>query len=296
MTIEGKQTSSVEFMNASHRFIGLAFFMGLLSTPFVYGQDNIILKNGSEIQAKVLEVSPGQIKYRRQDNPDGPIYTTGTTDVLLIKYANGTKDVLGQSANRPPHMTLAPMNPAGPGMINSMGNTAIGRLGYHTGFFSRYFTNGTGERIDNSTVRSLLVEHTDAMRAYQRGQSLHRWTYVTAGTGIALIGAGVVVATVGEGGFGGNDGNRRDGANTNATTNNGEKNGSDHRGDHGSTEVGIALAGGGVLLGVAAIILNHRATVQFRRAANRYNQYQPATSLRFGPSRRGLGVGMVYTF
>ncbi|WP_461117027.1 hypothetical protein [Spirosoma jeollabukense] len=280
-------------MNASHRFIGLALFMGLLSAPFVYGQDNIILKNGSEIQAKVLEVSPGQIKYRRQDNPDGPIYTTGTTDVLLIKYANGTKDVLGQSANRPPRTAPAPMNPTGSEMTNSIGNAALGRLGYHTGFFSRYFTNTAGERIDNSVARSLLVEHPDAMRTYRRGQSLRRWTYVAAGTGIALIGAGAVVAAVGDGGFGGNESNRRDGVNTNSTTTADERN---RRGDHGSTEVGIALAGGGVLLVVAAIILDHRATVQFRRVADRYNQLQPATSLRFGASQRGLGVGMVYTF
>ncbi|MVM30930.1 hypothetical protein GO755_12885 [Spirosoma sp. HMF4905] len=279
-------------MNASHRFIGLALLMGLLSTPFVYGQDNIILKNGSEIQAKVLEVSPGQIKYRRQDNPDGPIYTTGTTDVLLIKYANGTKDVLGQSTSRSSRMAPAPMNPVLSAPAPSTGATTPGRLGYHTGLFSRYFTNSVGERIDNSVARSLLVEHPDAMRIYRRGQSLRKWTYATAGTGLALIGAGAIVAAVGDGGFGRNEGNRRDGTTTNSTINNDERN----RGDHGSAEVGIALAGGGVLLGVAAIILDHRATVQFRRAADRYNQQQPATSLRFGPSSRGLGIGMTYTF
>lgn len=216
----------------------------------------------------------------------------GTTDVLLIKYANGTKDVLRQSATRPSLLAPAPMNPAEPGMTSSMGNAALGRVGYHTGFFSRYFTNGAGERIDNSVARSLLVEQPDAMRAYQRGQSLRRWTYVTAGTGTMLIGAGAVVAAVGDGGFGRNEGNRRDGTNTNSTTTDERI----HRGDHGSAEVVIALAGSGILLGVAAIIVDHRATVQFRRAADRYNQQQPATSIRFRPSSRGLGIRMVYTF
>jgi len=279
------------------RFSSLILLTGLLSASGAFAQDNIILKNGSEIQAKVLEVLPGQIKYRRQDNPDGPIYTTGTTDVLLIKYANGTNDVLSQPIQRAPRMSPAPMNPAQSGMAGSTGNAALGRLGYHTGLFSRYFTDGAGERIDHSVARSLLVEHPDALRAYRRGQSLRRWTYLTAGTGIALIGAGAVVAAVDEGGFGGNDGNRRDGVNTSSTTNTDGKNGADHRGDHGSTEVGIALAGGGVLLGVAAIILDHRATVQFRRAAERYNLHpQSPTSLRFGLSQRGLGIGMAYTF
>ena len=266
--------------------------MALLSTSFVYGQDNIILKNGSEIQAKVLEVSPGQIKYRRQDNPDGPIYTTGTLDVLLIKYANGTKDVLNQPTTHTIGRSTAPMNPAGSGTVPSISAPALGRLGYQTGLFSRYFTNGAGERIGNSEVRSLIAEHSDAMQSYRRGQSLRRWTYATAGTGIALISAGAIVAAVGDGDFGRNEGNRRDGASTNSTTDNDGRN----RGNHGSTKVGIALAGGGVLLGVAAIILDHRATVQFRRAADRYNQQQPATSLRIGPSQRRLGIGMLYTF
>ncbi|MBN8826601.1 MAG: hypothetical protein J0I82_31545 [Spirosoma sp.] len=270
--------------------------MSLLSMPLVYGQDNIILKNGSEIQAKVLEVLPGQIKYRRQDNPDGPVYTTGTSDVLLIKYANGTKDVLNPSASRASRMVPNALPLTGSGNTNAIGTPAINRLGYHTGLFSRYFTNGTGERVNNSVVHTLLLDHPDAMQAYQRGQSLRHWTYATAGTGIALIGAGAVVALVGDGSFGGNEGHRRDTSIPNSTTDQNGKSGSDRHGDFGSTEVGVALAGGGVLLGVAALILDHRATVQFRRAADRYNSTQPATSLRIGPSQRGLGVGLVYTF
>ena len=280
-------------MNASHRFIGLALLMGLLGTPLVYGQDNIILKNGSEIRAKVLEVSPSHIKYRRQDNPEGPVYTTGTSDVVLINYANGTKDVLNQPATPAPRMTPAPMNPFLSGTLPSTGAITLSRLSYHTGLFSRYFMIGTGERIDNSVARSLLVEHPDAMRAYRRGQSLRRWTYVTAATGLALIGAGVIVAAVGEGVFGGNEENSRGGVNTNSTMDTDGRN----RGDHGGAEIGMAVAGGGVLLGVAAIILDHRATVEFRRATDRYNLHQqPPTSLRFGPSSRGLGVGMTYSF
>lgn len=283
-------------MSASHRLIGLALCMGLLGTPMVYSQDNIILKNGSQIQAKVLEVSPGQIKYRRQDNPDGPVYTTVTTDVFLINYANGTKDVLNQPVSHAPRRSVASVNPVAPGIAPSASAMILGRLGYHSGLFGRYFTDGADERIDNSVVRSLLNEQPDAFRAYRRGQSLRRWTYATAGAGLALIGTGAILTAVGDGGFGRIDNNRRHGTTTSSATDTDGKNGSDHRGDHGSAEVGMALVGGGVLLGVAALVLDHRATVQFRRAADRYNQQHPATSLRFGPSLRGLGMGVIYTF
>ena len=84
---------------------------------------------------------------------------------------------------------------------------------------------------------------------------------------------------------------------TNATRNN-DENGDmdDDDDDNGEAElVGAAVVGGGVLLGVVSVWLDHRATVQFRRAANRYNS-RAVTTLRFVPSRRGLGVGAVLTF
>ena len=58
--------------------------------------DNIILRNGDEISAKVLEVTIDVIKYRKCDNPDGPIYSILKSDVFMIKYANGTKDIISK--------------------------------------------------------------------------------------------------------------------------------------------------------------------------------------------------------
>lgn len=278
LVIDGGQSLLSYPMRSFPLFAKLLLLAGLFSTTGVYAQDNIILKNGSEIQAKVLEISPGQIKYRRQDNPDGPIYTTGTADVLLIKYANGTKDVLSQPASRLPGTSLAPLQ----SVPSSSPGPGAGRLDYHRGFFSRYFTNGAGERIAPSETRLLLGTYQDAMTAYRRGQSLRRWSYVTAGAAVALVGTGATIALLGD--------NHR----TNSSTNNDGRAG---RRDRESTEVGIALAGGGVLLGVTSLFLHHRTTIQFRRATDRYNLHQqPATSLRFGPSQRGLGVSTVYTF
>lgn len=56
-------------------------------------QDIITLKNGEEISAKVTEIELNLIKYRRFDNQTGPVYTVNKTDVFMIKYENGTKDV-----------------------------------------------------------------------------------------------------------------------------------------------------------------------------------------------------------
>jgi len=58
-------------------------------------QDMIIKKNGDEIQAKVLTVSDSQVNYKKWSNQDGPTYILPCTDIFMIKYTNGDKDVFG---------------------------------------------------------------------------------------------------------------------------------------------------------------------------------------------------------
>ena len=56
--------------------------------------DNIIMKNGDEISSKILEITPDQIKYKKCTNLDGPLFTINKSDVLFIRYADGTKDIV----------------------------------------------------------------------------------------------------------------------------------------------------------------------------------------------------------
>jgi hypothetical protein len=58
--------------------------------------DVIILQNGSEIRAKVLEVGVHDIRYKECDNPDGPIFTIVKRDVFMIRYPNGSKTVINE--------------------------------------------------------------------------------------------------------------------------------------------------------------------------------------------------------
>jgi hypothetical protein len=71
--------------------------IGLASFPintFVEKCDNIILKDGKEISAKVLEVTPDLIKYKKCDNLDGPLFSINKSDVIMIRYSDGTKDII----------------------------------------------------------------------------------------------------------------------------------------------------------------------------------------------------------
>ncbi len=59
-------------------------------------QDIITKKDGTDISAKVLELTITEIKYKRVDNLSGPIYTLPKADVLMIRYEDGTKDIFNE--------------------------------------------------------------------------------------------------------------------------------------------------------------------------------------------------------
>lgn len=53
------------------------------------GCDQIVLRNGDVVDAKVKEVGVNEIRYKKCDRQDGPDYTISKRDVLSIKYSNG---------------------------------------------------------------------------------------------------------------------------------------------------------------------------------------------------------------
>jgi hypothetical protein len=58
-----------------------------------YSQDLITKKNGEDLKVKVLEVNISEIKYKKFDNLNGPIFSILKSEVLIIRYENGTKDI-----------------------------------------------------------------------------------------------------------------------------------------------------------------------------------------------------------
>jgi hypothetical protein len=63
-----------------------------------FSQDVITKKSGEEIQAKIIEVGQTEIKYNKFDNLSGPIYIMPKSDVSMIQYENGTKDIFNEES------------------------------------------------------------------------------------------------------------------------------------------------------------------------------------------------------
>jgi hypothetical protein len=64
-----------------------------LTIFFSYSQDIITTKSGEDIKAKVLEVNTTEIKFKKIDNIEGPTFSVLKSEILLVRYSNGTKDI-----------------------------------------------------------------------------------------------------------------------------------------------------------------------------------------------------------
>lgn len=74
-------------------FITLVFW----NTYNVSAQDILTKRNGDEIEVKVLKISDSEVEYKKWSNPNGPSYTVSKSDVFMIKYKNGEKDVFSDT-------------------------------------------------------------------------------------------------------------------------------------------------------------------------------------------------------
>jgi hypothetical protein len=75
-------------------------------TQFGYSQqdiknicDKILFIDGTEIQAIVKEVNSTEIKYKKCEFQDGPIYSIESSKVFIIKFKNGRKQIVNTAEN-----------------------------------------------------------------------------------------------------------------------------------------------------------------------------------------------------
>jgi hypothetical protein len=74
----------------------ITFFTFLLISFASIGQDLIVKKDGTIIKSKILEVTDEQVKYKKFDNADGPIYVITLANITAINYENGTVEKFEQ--------------------------------------------------------------------------------------------------------------------------------------------------------------------------------------------------------
>jgi uncharacterized protein YfaS (alpha-2-macroglobulin family) len=59
-------------------------------------QDTLILNNGEEMYIKVIEVGENAISYKKQQNLNGPIYSTDISKIFMAVYKNGKRETFSK--------------------------------------------------------------------------------------------------------------------------------------------------------------------------------------------------------
>ena len=75
-------------------------------------QDLIVKTDATKVEAKVTEITPDAVRYKRFSNPDGPTYVLPVADIDYIQYANGEKERF-RAVETVPATPLTPATPVG---------------------------------------------------------------------------------------------------------------------------------------------------------------------------------------
>lgn len=74
----------------------LFVLMFLASTFVASAQDVVVKKDGSTILSKIVEIGTTEIKYKKWNNQNGPMYTIAKAEVQSINYENGEEEIFSE--------------------------------------------------------------------------------------------------------------------------------------------------------------------------------------------------------
>lgn len=121
-------------------FVSIVISMGAANA-----QDFITKKNGEDIKAKVLEVTPNEVKYKLYDEPNGVTYTTKKSELLMIRYESGRNEVFNQQSSSSLYYTdREPVENLRPNMKYKELKGLYNYKEYESTFADRYSPGWTG--------------------------------------------------------------------------------------------------------------------------------------------------------
>ena len=78
------------------------FILLACSSKFIKAQDTLTIRSGENVIVKIIEVGSSEVKYKKIDNLNGPVFAILKSELYLIRYENGSKDDfsnIGKAAN-----------------------------------------------------------------------------------------------------------------------------------------------------------------------------------------------------
>lgn len=145
----------------------LILSFAILASILSFAQDIIVTTDAKKIEAKILEVSKNEIKYKEQDNLDGPTFILSTEEISSIIYSNGKVVLYGAKEAESSPQKETPATAQKPSNENAGENIATiklrsgsiitGELVEMKNEYVAYLENGTRKTIPASQIESVSL-------------------------------------------------------------------------------------------------------------------------------------------
>lgn len=128
-------------------YLSILFLSAFVLPSSVFAQDIIYMLDGDEIEAKLTEISSSQLKYKRMDNLDGPLFVIERSKVFKVKYANGQSEVMTKPGSAPAAQPAAKASNSSP--ASNVFATPTTANGTDDGTFSVESFKANGQYFNN---------------------------------------------------------------------------------------------------------------------------------------------------
>lgn len=150
--------------------------------------DVILFKDGSEINAMILEINQAQVKYKRCDMPDGPTYSESKSKIFMLKYKNGVREVIHAESPSPQVSSPEPRgyayNP------KRRPNTKLATMAFVfsiLGFYPLFFVGGLAAIIMSVIHLNNIATHPDEFGGEKKARTAMILGIISILTSVLII-------------------------------------------------------------------------------------------------------------
>ena len=157
----------------------LTLLLLVILSSLSFAQDIIITKDKERIQAKILEVSKDEIKYKKFTYQDGPIFSIDIDEVVTVAYENGEVEVYDEE-------TIEEKNEIIQAKAEALRKqeAMYGTFVKEDDFYYLYDRDKTTKMDKKAYLEFIQNNCPEAYRNYQKGNKLWK-------AGLGMLGSGL---------------------------------------------------------------------------------------------------------
>ncbi len=165
----------------------LTLMVALLTAFNLFAADIIVTRDARRIEAKILEVSSSEIKYKEADNLEGPTFVLTSAEINTIIYNNGTVKVFDQPQQAPAQQSYNNAGYSNQPAFNGLPITKNDDF-YYMG----------DQRMTEDQYFDFIKQNCQvAWESYQKGSLLWKQGWALFGVGMGTLITGSVFYTIG---------------------------------------------------------------------------------------------------